>query len=65
MIFLLISLLASVANAGRGIVNEDDFYTVGSLIDFGVIVLALVGNRIRSKSLYQPFFAVHVSALLV
>jgi hypothetical protein len=48
----------------RGIINQDDFYTVGSLIDIGVIVIALIGNRIRSKSLYQPFFAVHVSFLI-
>lgn len=49
-----------MGNIGRGIVNQDEFYTVGSIIDFGVIVLALVGNRLKSRNLYQPFFAVHL-----
>lgn len=63
-LFLSIAFLVSMVNICRGVANQDDFYTVGSLIDFGVVAFALVGNRIKSKSMYQPFFAVHVSYFL-
>lgn len=50
-------------NICRGVANQDDFYTVGSLVDFGVVAFALVGNRIKSKSMLHPFFAIHASCL--
>jgi hypothetical protein len=62
-IFLSIALIISMINICNGVANQDDFYTVGSLVDLGVVAFALIGNRIKSKSMYQPFFAVHVSSL--
>ncbi|KAI6192080.1 hypothetical protein M3Y97_00297700 [Aphelenchoides bicaudatus] len=59
-IFISAALLISMINICRGVANQDDFYTVGSLIDFFVVALALVGNRVKSKTMYQPFFAVHL-----
>ena len=39
----------------------ETYYVVGFLIDVVVIALALVGNKMKSKTMYHPFFAVHAS----
>ncbi|KAI6205038.1 hypothetical protein M3Y94_00746600 [Aphelenchoides besseyi] len=61
--FFAFALCLAVVNIVRGIYYQDDFHTIGSLIDCVILLLAIASNRLHYRKFYTPFFIFHGSLM--